>query len=92
VVLAVVSVSEQRLLAVREVLDAGAAVTDVAWRYGVDRRTVHRWLVRYANEEMAGLVDQSSKARCTSWVIRSIWCLCRSRLRFSSQHRSPMFL
>lgn len=60
-VLAVVSVSEQRLLAVREVLDAGASVTDVARRYGVDRRTVHRWLVRYANEGMAGLVDQSSK-------------------------------
>lgn len=60
-VLAVVSVSEQRLLAVREVLDSGASVTDVARRYGVDRRTVHRWLVRYANEGMAGLVDQSSK-------------------------------
>ena len=53
--LAVVSVSEQRLLAVREVLDVGASVMDVARRYGVDRRTVHRWLVRYANEGMAGL-------------------------------------
>jgi transposase-like protein len=40
------SVVEQRYLAVREVLD-GAKVTDVATRYGVDRRTVHRWLVRY---------------------------------------------
>ena len=59
--LAVVSVSEQRLLAVREVLDSGASVTDVARRYGVDRRTVHRWLVRYASEGMAGLVEQSSK-------------------------------
>lgn len=59
--LVVVSVSEQRLLAVREVLDAGASVTDVAVRYGVDRRTVHRWLVRYANEGMGGLVEKSSK-------------------------------
>ena len=32
------SVVEQRYLAVREVLD-GAKVTDVASRYGVDRRT-----------------------------------------------------
>jgi transposase-like protein len=32
-------------LAVREVL-AGARVTDVATRYGIDRRTVHRWKVR----------------------------------------------
>ena len=45
---AVVSVVEQRYLAVSEVLDSGAPVTDVAVRYGVDRRTVHGWLVRYA--------------------------------------------
>ncbi|MCI0635005.1 MAG: helix-turn-helix domain-containing protein [Actinobacteria bacterium] len=39
------SVVEQRYLAVRKVLD-GAKVTDVATRYGVDWRAVHRWLVR----------------------------------------------
>ncbi len=36
------TVVEQRYLAVREVLDTGATVTDVARRYGVDRRTLHR--------------------------------------------------
>jgi hypothetical protein len=42
------SVVEQHYLAVREVLD-GAKVTDVATRYGVDRRTVHRcWGCRAA--------------------------------------------
>jgi transposase len=40
--------------AVREVLD-GAKVTDVATRYGVDRRTVHRWLFRYVNEGFGAL-------------------------------------
>ncbi len=59
--LVVVSVVEQRYLAVREVLDSGATVLDVARRYGVDRRTVHRWLVRYGSEGMAGLGDRSSK-------------------------------
>ena len=44
------SMLEQRYLAVREVLDTGASVTDVATRHGVDRRTLHRWLLRYANE------------------------------------------
>ncbi len=39
------SVVEQRYLAVREALD-GARITDVATRNGVDRRTIHRWLVR----------------------------------------------
>jgi transposase-like protein len=36
------SMLEQRYLAVREVLDTGATVTDVAARHGVDRRTLHR--------------------------------------------------
>src|SRR3989337_4092355 len=58
------SVVEQRYLAVREVL-AGAKVTDVATRYGVDRRTVHRWLVRYAAEGLGALADRSSRPdRC----------------------------
>jgi transposase InsO family protein len=58
------SVVEQRYLAVREVLDGGK-VTDVATRYGVDRRTVHRWLLRYANEGLGALADRSSRPdRC----------------------------
>jgi transposase InsO family protein len=57
--LAELSVVEQRYLAVREVLD-GAKVTDVATRYGVDRRTVHRWLVRYAGAGLGALADRSS--------------------------------
>jgi hypothetical protein len=36
--LAELSVVEQRYLAVREVLDSRAKITDVATRYGVDRR------------------------------------------------------
>ena len=55
---------EQRYLAVGEVLD-GAKVTDVATRYGVDRRTVHRWLVRYATEGLGALAERSSRPdRC----------------------------
>ena len=55
------SMLEQRYLAVREVLDTGASVTDLATRHGVDRRTLHRWLVRYANGDIADLADKSSK-------------------------------
>src|SRR6266496_2604901 len=58
------SVVEQRYLAVREVLD-GAKITDVATRYGVDRGTVHRWVIRYANEGIGALADRSSRPdRC----------------------------
>lgn len=66
------SVVEQRYLAVREVLD-GAKVTDVATRYGVDRRTVHRWLVRYASEGLGALADRSSRPdRCPHQIAPEI--------------------
>jgi transposase-like protein len=54
------SMVEQRYDAVREVLD-GATVKDTAIRYGIDRRTLHRWLVRYATDGLAALADKSSK-------------------------------
>jgi transposase-like protein len=58
------SMVEQRYDAVREVLD-GATVKDTAIRYGVERRTLHRWLLRYANEGLAALADKSSRPdRC----------------------------
>jgi transposase InsO family protein len=52
---------EQRLAAVKEVIDDGATVTDVARRYGVARQTVHEWLRRYAKGGLAALIDQSSR-------------------------------
>ena len=54
-------VIEQRYLAVREVLDTGAQIRDVATRYGVDRRTLHRWLTRYASQGMGSLADRSHR-------------------------------
>ena len=63
--LAELSVLEQRYLAVREVLDTGATVSDVATRDGVDRRTLHRWLGRDANDGIGALAEKSSKPdRC----------------------------
>lgn len=55
------SMVEQRYKAVLEVLEAGAAMTDVARRYGVDRKTVYRWLVRYANGGLGALADGSHR-------------------------------
>lgn len=60
VVLVELGLVEQRLAAVREVLD-GATVTDVARRSGVARQTVHEWLRRYAMSGLAGLIDGSSR-------------------------------
>jgi transposase InsO family protein len=52
---------EQRFAAVKDVLENGASVTDVARRNGVSRSAVHEWLVKYAEHGLAGLVDKSSK-------------------------------
>jgi transposase InsO family protein len=60
-VLREVGVVEQRYQAVREVLNDGASVTDVARRNGISRQTVHEWLLRYANRGLPGLMDRSSK-------------------------------
>jgi len=55
--LVVLSVVEQRLDAVRAVLD-GADVTEVAARAGV-----HRWVARYLTGQLADLADRSHRPR-----------------------------
>ena len=54
-------VVEQRHAAVLEVLRGGAAVSEVALRFGVTRQTVHRWLRRYASRGLAGMADRSPR-------------------------------
>ncbi|ADU46597.1 IS481 family transposase [Intrasporangium calvum] len=70
--LVVLSVVEQRLDAVREVL-SGAEVTEVACRYGVHRATLHRWVGRYLTDQLAGLADRSHRpASCPHQVAPSV--------------------
>ena len=60
------SMVEQRYKAVLEVLETEAKVTDIAIRYGVDRRTLQRWVSRYATEGLGALANRSSKPdRCS---------------------------
>jgi transposase-like protein len=62
------SMVEQRYQAVREVLD-GAVIKEVAIRYGVNRRTLHRWLLRYGSGGLGALADRSRKPdRCPHQV------------------------
>ena len=56
------SVTEQRYQAVLDVIREGRTVMEVASQWGVNRRTVHRWLARY---EVDGLADRSHRPeRC----------------------------
>jgi transposase InsO family protein len=58
--LVVLSVVEQRLDAVRAVLD-GAEVVEIAAQLGVHRSTLHRWVARYLTGQLAGLADRSHR-------------------------------
>ena len=60
------NVVEQRYRAVLEVV-SGAAVVEVAERYGVARQTVHRWMARYQVEGIAGLADRSHAPKLHPW-------------------------
>jgi transposase-like protein len=62
-VLVELGVVEQRYDAVKEVLDGGGTVTEVAERYSVTRQSLHNWLRRYRERGMAGLVDRSKRPR-----------------------------
>ena len=55
--------AEQRYQAVLAVISDGEAVTDVAARFGVSRKTVHVWLARYEAEGLEGLGDRSHRPR-----------------------------
>ena len=55
------SMVEQRYQAVREVIASGDPITVVAARYGVDLRTLHRWLTKYANGGLEALATRSNK-------------------------------
>src|SRR5262245_57970143 len=57
------SVAEQRYEAVRAVLADGETVTSVAARFGVARKTVHGWLVKYEAGGLDGLADGSHRPR-----------------------------
>src|SRR2546421_3806842 len=52
---------EQRYAAVKDVLDNGASVTDVARRNGVSRSAVHEWLVKYAKHGLAGVGGKTAR-------------------------------
>lgn len=81
------SMVEQRYQAVREVLDSGASISEVALRFGVNRRTLHRWLRRYATGGLGALADRSSKPdRCPHQIPAEI------EARIVELRRSPVAL
>src|SRR6202165_1681649 len=55
------SVTEQRYKAVLAVIGDGRTVSEVATDWGVSRRTMHRWLVRYEGDGLEGLNNRSHR-------------------------------
>ena len=60
------SVVEQRYRAVLAVL-AGESVTGVAVQAGVSRQSVHRWLARYREDGLGGLMDRPRRPQSCPW-------------------------
>ncbi len=59
------SVTEQRYKAVLAVIGDGRTLGEVARDWGISRRTMHRWLVRYEGDGLEGLTNRSHRpARC----------------------------
>jgi len=54
-------VTEQRYKAVLAVIGDGRTVSEVATDWGVSRRTMHRWLVRYEGDGLEGLNNRSHR-------------------------------
>jgi transposase InsO family protein len=55
------SVTEQRYKAILAVIGDGRTVSEVAADWGVSRRTMHRWLVRYESDGLEGLNNRSHR-------------------------------
>lgn len=48
-------------------------MTQIALSYGVDRKTLYRWLIRYAEDGLSALADKSSKPdRCPHQIAPDI--------------------
>jgi transposase len=65
-VLVELSVVEQRYRAVLAVL-AGESVTNVAAEAGVSRQSLHKWLARYREDGLAGLMDRPKRPLSCPW-------------------------
>lgn len=57
------SMVEQRHKAVLEVLEHEAKIVDVALRFGIDRKTLYRWITRYEKGGLGALADKSRKPK-----------------------------
>ena len=65
---------DQRVALVAEWLRAEWTVTELSQRYGVSRKTVYKWLGRYAAEAGAGLVDRSrAPHRAGRAIAPAVW-------------------
>jgi transposase InsO family protein len=65
-VLVELSVVEQRYRVVLAVL-AGESVTAVAAQAGVSRQSVHKWLARYRQDGLGGLMDRPRRPQSCPW-------------------------
>src|SRR5437763_15738472 len=81
------SVTEQRYKAVLAVIGDGRTVSEVATDWGVSRRTMHRWLLRYEGDGLEGLNNRSHRpAQSPDQIPAAVEALARE-MRRARPHR-----
>ena len=62
-----VTVSEQRHNFIRDYADGHYTRTELAERFGISRKTVHKWINRFKAEGLQGIEERSRRPRSCPW-------------------------
>ena len=62
-----VTVSEQRHNFIRDYADGHYTRTELAERFGISRKTVHKWIKRFNAEGLKGVEERSRRPRSCPW-------------------------
>ena len=62
-----VTVSEQRQNFIRDYADGHYSRTELAERFGISRKTAHKWIKRFKAEGLKGLEELSRRPHCCPW-------------------------
>jgi len=62
-----VTVSEQRHNFIRDYADGHYTRTELAERFGISRKTVHKWINRFKAEGLKGVEERSRRPRSCPW-------------------------
>lgn len=61
-------VMDERVKFVAHALEGAESMTAVCARFGISRKTGYKWLARFEQEGVEGLIEQSRAPHCHPWT------------------------